>query len=300
MLRSLSFALIVTLFLAPQFAKGDYTIYKTNKKKTRGYVRIEKGAVKMGDHFVGELSNGVECKFRVRKVKKNKAMLDLRRCSARKKIKKGLAIELVSKGGKTAGKKKEFVSNIGFSLFYSMADTLESEGEARVGAYSFDDYKGSSKMGGAIGFAVDYLHTQANGIGYGGGFSYEMTRDFTTYSESAGGNNSSGDYKDPVPTLSLMTLYGNGNYSFPVGDMLLFAFAGLNYSLPTLDTEGGEASGTIGYQLGAGLFVIEKLSVELSYRMIRLNGKSDYGGIERTFSGASLDGLMLLVRYRPL
>ncbi|PWU13470.1 MAG: hypothetical protein C5B49_14760 [Bdellovibrio sp.] len=175
------------------------------------------------------------------------------------------------------------------SLLFSTANQVNYKGTANFLNSSFTATE-STNM--AFGLRGGYIWRQANSFGYSGDLTFEFVRKSNGIVGTLGsGTGVHGTY-DGNGGQNLWTTQINLNYSFGSD---FYAFLGPNYPLTFLIQGSEKLNGLIGYQLGLGYGFSDRISLEVSYRMIRMNGPIGGGALQ--IDEATLPGYILAVQY---
>ncbi len=134
-------------------------------------------------------------------------------------------------------------TGFGGYLYYNFAGDMDVE---------FEDSSVTYGSNGALGLGVRYAHTLWRDLGISGGLAYEFERSVDLEGLSDDG------------TYSIFLFDLNAHYQIYWG---IYAFAGINYSLPTADFPGNaDMTGGIGMQIGAGYVILPYLTADIAYR----------------------------------
>jgi opacity protein-like surface antigen len=176
------------------------------------------------------------------------------------------------------------------SLYYSLADTAKLEGGFDGGA----DFRSDEKTDGQLGIGISASRMGVNQLGFDTGINYEIERKFTGASFSIGNSHFNQTYSKKN-TMSLADLYFNGNFLLSQG---VYFFGGINFALINFSSDNMEFKGGLGYQIGVGYEVLDSLSIEAQYRLLRGTGTFDDGTNKGEIDRFAFDGAVIAAKYR--
>jgi opacity protein-like surface antigen len=176
---------------------------------------------------------------------------------------------------------------------YSSANQINYKGQLNLFGTTPTDYSAVENTSGAAGLRLGYLHRREFWFGYGGDLTYEMSRSSSGVVGHGGNLTVKGTY-DGSPSNSLVAAAANANFS--IGSRFYF-LAGVNYPLAFGGGSGQSYTGLIGYQEGAGFTFTDRLSCELSYRVLRMKGSINSSGLNISVDEATFPGFILALHY---
>ena len=164
------------------------------------------------------------------------------------------------------------------SIFYSTADKLSfSNINATIDG---EKYSGNANYGiqNGFGLAIEAYQSDLNTWGWSAGIAYDNKREIKNYNITLGGASDASSYNTSPPSITFYNIFGNVIYRWNK----VYLPIGLNFSVPTLNSSTGfSASGTLGSQIGLGVYVSNELSLELLMRNISI--KSEKSGANYHF-----------------
>ncbi len=240
----------------------------------------------VGSQWVANMKTGGQCVFEVVQQSNSVTLMEADDCNmAQLRVGQKLEKSLFT-AGQTQGSAKggpAWLSKLkGFSIigFYSTADELP---------YKAGNVSGTVSAENSFGFGAEYNYsltraTQGLPLAVVGGLTYEMAREWDSFSERGVTTN----YVGNKPTLSIWTPYLNAQYN--MGESF-GVFAGMNYSIPRLSDSGTlKMKSDLGYQMGASLSFTESIAADAIYRWLNFGANSN-------ISDVSLDGFTIRGRY---
>jgi hypothetical protein len=182
--------------------------------------------------------------------------------------------------------------HIFLAVLFSSANQINYKGNLDLYGSS-TPFEATEKTRGVFGLAAGYVLRRSSSFGYGGELVYELPRPSDGINGTAGGLIVHGTYEGS-PSKSLLTASGNINFSF---GSRAYVFAGLNYPFAFTGGDGQSFSGLPGYQLGGGFSITERISAEVSYRVLRLKGAIETPPLNLHIDEATFSGLVIAVHY---
>jgi hypothetical protein len=152
---------------------------------------------------------------------------------------------------------------LGFSIYYSFADTIKSSGN--IGSSSFSE---TDKTDPQFGLSLHYNNISNYHFGSIVSVDYEPERKIKSGSGNIAGLSYSGQPADA--TFSFVNLTTNIGYGVYDNS---FVFAGINFPVTiSAKNSGADYHGSIGFQLGAGYRFTDIVSGSLEYRFLKAKG----------------------------
>lgn len=178
------------------------------------------------------------------------------------------------------------------SALYSSANEIHYTGQVTIAGVQ-TPFAAVEQSSPAAGLAGGYVVRRLNSIGFSGDLTFELPRRSSTIIGQAGNVGVHGSYEGNQSN-SLLTANANANWSIGAD---IYIFAGLNYPLTLTSGSGESLSGLPGYQGGAGYAFTDRISLEASYRVVRLKGTIDSPPFNLVIDEASLSGYLLAIHY---
>jgi hypothetical protein len=178
------------------------------------------------------------------------------------------------------------------SLIYSTASQVNYRGSAPLYG-NVTPYTATESSSGAFGLSGGYQYRQANFFGFSGELSFEFVRNSNGINGNAGNLNIQGTYIGNGGTNVWAT---DLNLNYSLGSYF-YLFAGPNFPLTFLIKGGQALTGLPGYQAGAGYSVLDRLSVEAAYRMLRMKGTINGAGSALQVDEATFPGFILGAKF---
>lgn len=189
------------------------------------------------------------------------------------------------------------LAQLSVSALYSTAKDLEYDGTITVSGTPLAAEQ-TDNSSGAFGLAVSYAMPVANRIGLELGTTYELEREFETFSSTIDGSPDSGDLDEPRPTISIATVFVNT--TFAVTDRF-YVLAGPLFPIINYETDDTiDVKGKISFQAGAGFKVMDKFSIEALYRVLNatVEGDTEVSGLPVTVDmEGSMNGVNVLAKW---
>lgn len=182
--------------------------------------------------------------------------------------------------------------------FYSFANEMRFESLRATGAGVSVSGAASYGTAAAPGVGIEVSDSSLMSWGWNSGIMYDSKRSIDSFTASAGGVSVSGSYIGRRPTVSFITMYGNLLYRW---NYFYLPF-GLNFSIPEFrrgDGAVGEYSmvGAMGSQLGAGFYLLERLSIEFMIRSLSFKASSAASGYAYEYDEGHLRGGQINLKY---
>lgn len=281
------YTLVIAIFMLQTFigakANAQNKILKVSEKTKKVGISLNEGApLKVGDIVEASVSNDEPCKIKIVKVS-SKMAIGSASCEFVEELKDqevklvsgstdSLDAELDDEGEipATAEKKRELKPKklrkhefFGVTLFYNLADKIESKG--KMGGTSFTE---TDKMETGPGIGVHYLNSQKNRLGSFVMLDYELPKKLKSYTGNIGGIPVSGTVSGA--TISILSLTSNLTYGLSTES---FLYGGINYPFK-IEAKKSEVDfdGQIGFQFGSGYRFSDRLMIGLEYKMQRARG----------------------------
>lgn len=181
-----------------------------------------------------------------------------------------------------------FFSNAGGSSFDNVSFQSGAQNGTGNAVVNFDT---------AAGLGIEFGEKTQQAWGWAAGVMYDTKRSMVSSTATYSGAKSTAVYNAPMPSLTILTIYGNAVRTFDK----FYVFAGLNRSIPFFEkgSLSGDMtlSGSIGFQAGGGFQATENISLEVMYRSLYMTATRQDQGVSFNLGGASLSGLQAQLKY---
>ena len=178
----------------------------------------------------------------------------------------------------------------GLSLYgmYNLADKVEGDGTQNGKSFS-----STSSTENSFGLGAEFISPRSYySLAFTGGVSYEFARTASKTSYTlANGTKIDTSYSGNKPELTLIDVYGQGDFAFTPAASV---FAGVNYNFPSVrNVPGATVSGKLGYQFGGSYTFADHFAVDAMYRIINMSQSGDV-----SYDNQRMAGMIMRARYR--
>lgn len=183
--------------------------------------------------------------------------------------------------------------------YYSTAKTFEYEGAFLTGSQAFStnvSEEASATFGVGLSFSQSLKRFNER-VGWQVGLTHDFTREFDSFTGDIQGDEFSGEYDLPHPSLEVTTLFLNG--TFQTSEKVYLLGGPFLPFVDYKDTAGGlNIKGQLSFQLGLGWRVNSNIEIEAIYRMLRAEVEEVDSVNDLTLATEnSLDGVNVLLKW---